>query len=87
MVEVGSRIYFIDRGTGGYVIALFVLGLLTVITGINGVVQLAMGNALAGLIVGAVGAVFGAVFALVLRLRRARLALRRAWCRRWVCPA
>ena len=76
MVEVGPRIYFIDRRTGGYVIALFVLGLLTGLTGINGVVQVAMGNAIAGLILGALGAVFGAVFALVLRLRRGRLALR-----------
>jgi hypothetical protein len=76
MVEVGPRIYFIDRGTGGYAIALFVLGLLTVIASVNGIVQLGMGNLMAGLIIGAVGAVFGAVFALVLRARRARLALR-----------
>jgi len=76
MVEVGPRIYFIDRGTGAHAIALFVLGLLVGLTGINGVVQLSLGNVIAGLIIGGVGGLFAAVFVLVLRARRRRLALR-----------
>jgi hypothetical protein len=76
MVEVGPRIYFIDRGTSAHVIALFVLGLVTGIVGLNGVAQIALGNVALGLIMAAVGGVFGTVFALVLRARRARLARR-----------
>jgi len=78
MVEDGPRIYFIDRGTNGYAVALFVLGLITVIGGVNAVVQLASGRRhfLAGLILLGVASVFAAVFMLVLRARKRRLALR-----------
>ena len=76
MVEVGPRIYFIDRETHGYAIAMFVVGLLTLMVGVNGFFQLMLGRVAAGVILGAAAAGLVVVFGVVLRARRARLALR-----------
>lgn len=75
MVEDGPRIYFIDRATNGHAVALFVLGLIAVIGGVNGVVWAASRQLLLAAILLGVAAVFAGIFALVLRARRRRAAL------------
>jgi hypothetical protein len=77
MVEDGPRIYFLDRATSGFTIALFVLGLITAIAGVNGVVWALSRQLLLGaILLGAAGA-FAGIFTLVLRARRRRGS--RAW--------
>lgn len=72
MVEDGPRIYFIDRATSGFTIALFVLGLIAVIVGLNGVIWALSGQLLVCAILLAAAGVFAGIFVLALRARRRR---------------
>ncbi len=80
LVEDGARLVFVDRAIGAHTIAIYVLALLSFITGANGLLQLALssgggGIALLGAALSALGVALGWVSWLVLRARRARLAL------------
>jgi hypothetical protein len=77
VIEDGPRLYFIDRATNGFTIALFVLGLITLIAGLNGVVWAVSRQLLLSAILLGVAGVFGSIFVLVLRARRRRAS--RAW--------
>jgi hypothetical protein len=81
VVEEGPRVHFAHRSGGGLMIAAFVLGLLTLITTVNGVAQIALafssggGHALAGVVLLGLGTVVGGSFAFVIRrYRRVRAA-------------
>jgi hypothetical protein len=69
LYEDGPRLVFVERPTGGIDIALFVVGLLTLITGVNGVVW-AVQLATPALVLLPIALVFGGIFALLWRWRR-----------------
>lgn len=74
LIEEGPRLLFVERGTDAHAIALFVLGLLALILGANGILQVGLwagggGHPVAGLVLG-LGAVLSAV--LFVALWRAR---------------
>lgn len=80
LVEDDARLVFVDRAIGAHTIAIFVLALLSFITGANGALQLALsfgggGIALLGAVLVASSVALGWITWRVVVARRARLAL------------
>lgn len=77
LIEDGSRLLFVHRGTDGYAIGLFVIGLLAFILGTNGVVQVAMaldgnGHLVAGIVLGLFALAAVGVFVVLWRAKMAK---------------
>jgi hypothetical protein len=74
LVEHGPRLSFVERNVRAHAVALFVLGLLVLIVGANGVLWLTQGQPIAAAFLG-MATVLGVAFGFVLRAFRRRRAL------------